>query len=254
MRVVAGRSGVLYTARFSSDHGFSEFLHLLLPSIFLPCLVRTAVQSEARARAGAVAGRLGGNSHVHRTGEVAGLGEAPARGLLGAAVPSAGLPGCETRRGTTPPTVHRGALSGTLRAPRLGLPSAAFVGPCWGGVVVRVELGREDGSGSSVPQRAERTCSVPGARNSPGGSVGPLHSAGTSGGSGTDRALSPTCLQFRDNERGQNGWTAFMPFHNLFNFSPTVPGWGLSRDGHFGGYLGTSYVLDTILNAGNVKK
>lgn len=82
--------GVLYTARCSPDHGFSEFLHLLLPSIFLPCLVRAAVQSEARARAGAVAGRLGGNSHVRRTGEAAGLSEAPTRGLLGAGVPSAG--------------------------------------------------------------------------------------------------------------------------------------------------------------------
>lgn len=91
------------------DHGFSEFLHLLLPSIFLPCLVRATVQSEARARAGAVAGRLGGNSHVHRTGEVAGPGEASARGLLGVGVPLLGLPGCETYRRTTTPTVHRGA-------------------------------------------------------------------------------------------------------------------------------------------------
>lgn len=155
MRVVAGRSGVLYTARCSPDHGFSEFLHLLLPSIFLPCLVRTAVQSEARARAGAVAGRLGGNSHVHRTGEVAGLGEAPARGLLGAAVSSAWPPGCGTRRGTTPPTVHRGALSGMLWAPRLGLQSAAFVGPGWGGVFGRVELGGEDAPGCSLPEIGE---------------------------------------------------------------------------------------------------
>lgn len=140
--------GVLYTARCSTDHGFSEFLHLLLPSIFLTCVVRAAVQSEAGARAGAVAGRLGGNSHVHRTGEAAGLSEAPARGLLGARVRSAGPSGCKTHRGTTTPTVHRGASplgsSGQFWAPRLRLGNGAFVGPGWGGVVLRVGFGGED--------------------------------------------------------------------------------------------------------------
>lgn len=119
----------LYTIRCSPGHGFSEFLHLLLSSIFLPCLVRASVQSEARARAGAVAGRLGGNSHVHRTGEVTGLGEAPARGLLGVGVPFAGQPALGTCRRTTVPTEHRGDPPfGKLWAPRLRLGSGAFVG------------------------------------------------------------------------------------------------------------------------------
>lgn len=143
----------LYTIRCSPGHGFSEFLHLLLSSIFLPCLVRASVQSEARARAGAVAGRLGGNSHVHRTGEVTGLGEAPARGLLGVGVPFAGQPALGTCRRTTVPTEHRGDPPlGSSGRPGFGWE----VERLWGGVVARV--GVEEGTelGFPLPERAER--------------------------------------------------------------------------------------------------
>lgn len=152
--------GVLYTARCSPDHGFSEFLHLLLPSIFLTCVVRAAVQSEARARARAVAGRLGGNSHVHRTGEVAGLSEAPARGLLGARVRSAGPSGCGTHRGTTTPTVHRGASplgsSGRSGRPGFGLGMERLWGQVGEGLFSGLGLEEMTVPGSSLLKDAER--------------------------------------------------------------------------------------------------
>lgn len=68
-----------------------------------------------------------------------GLGEAPARGLLGVGVPSSGPPVCGTYRGTTIPTVQRGASLLGLWAPGL----VCGVERLWGGVVFRAGLGEK---------------------------------------------------------------------------------------------------------------
>lgn len=132
-----------------------------------------------------------------------GLGEAPARGLLGVGVPSAGPPVCGTYRGTTVPRVQRGAsLLGS--SGRQGLVWG--VKRLWGGVVVRIGLGGKDspwvpsalGSGENHVLCLE-------VRSSPGGSDSPLHAAGTSGGSGMDSATSSPYLYLGDMEWKRNG-------------------------------------------------
>lgn len=124
-----------------------------------------------------------------------GLDEAPARGLLGMGVPSAERPVCGTYRETTVPRVQRGAsLLGSSRRRDL----VWGVERLWGGVVVRVGLGGKDSTRvpSALGSGENRVLCLE-VRSNPDGSDSPLHSAGTSGGSRVDSALSPPYLCFR---------------------------------------------------------
>lgn len=120
----------------------------------------------------------------------------------------------------------RSLPSGELRAPGLGLGSGAFVG--WGRCQDWAWRKGQPLAPSALGNGENHVLSLE-VRSSSGGSDSPLHSAGTSGGSGMDSATSPPYLYFGGMERKRKGQAEVMSFHHLFNFCLQCQAWGLPR-------------------------